>query len=179
MKKENMKKEIVYAFIDSQNLNLGVSKSIRRNRKLLYKGWKLDFKRFRVYLSDKHKVNKAFVFIGKLPGNEELYRRLKAFGFTLIFKPILEVTKNGKPVVKGNVDAELVLHSMIEYPNYSQAVIVSGDGDFHCLVEYLDRKQKLKCLLVPNRLSCSRLLWRFGKHMSYVHTLKGKLELKK
>jgi uncharacterized LabA/DUF88 family protein len=36
--------------------------------------------------------------------------------------------------VKGNVDAELVLHTMIEYDNYSKAIIISGDGDFFCLV---------------------------------------------
>ena len=36
----------IYAFIDSQNLNLGV-----QDQK-----WKLDFARFRVYLKDKYKV---------------------------------------------------------------------------------------------------------------------------
>ena len=174
-----MKKEIVYAFIDSQNLNLGVSKSIRRSGKPIYKGWNLDFQRFRVYLRDKYKVCKAFLFIGLKPGNEELYSSLKKYGYTLVFKPTLEIRKGGKSVVKGNVDAELVLHSMIEYKNYTKAVVVSGDGDFHCLIEYLLKKGKLKGLLVPNRLSCSRLLWKFGKYMNYVHTLKSKLEWEK
>ena len=32
--------------------------------------------------------------------------------------------------VKGNVDAELVLHTMIEYKHFDKAIIVSGDGDF-------------------------------------------------
>jgi len=32
---------------------------------------------------------------------------------------------------------------MIEYNNYDKAIIVSGDGDFHCLVEYLEEKEKL------------------------------------
>jgi uncharacterized LabA/DUF88 family protein len=45
--------------------------------------------------------------------------------------------------VKGNVDAELVLHAMIEYPNYDKALIVTGDGDFFCLVEYLIKQDKL------------------------------------
>lgn len=40
---------------------------------------------------------------------------------------------------KGNVDAELVLQAMIEYPNYERAIIVTGDGDFGCLVRYLNR----------------------------------------
>lgn len=48
-----------YAFIDSQNLNLSI-------RDL---GWRLDFSRFRKYLSDKYQVSKAFVFIGYIEGN--------------------------------------------------------------------------------------------------------------
>lgn len=56
-----------------------------------------------------------------------MYRSLESFRYHLIFKP---TTKDdiGKP--KGNIDAELVLHSAaIEYPKYDKAVIVSGDGD--------------------------------------------------
>jgi len=45
--------------------------------------------------------------------------------------------------VKGNVDAELVLHTMIEYLNYDRALLVTGDGDFFCLVDYLIKKNKL------------------------------------
>ena len=35
-------------------------------------------------------------------------------------------------------------------PNYDKAIIVSGDGDFHGLVEYLDQQGKLLHLLAPN-----------------------------
>ena len=122
-----------YAFIDSQNLNLGI----------LDQGWKLDFARFRIYLKDKYKVGKAFLFIGYVMGNEARYSSLQTAGFHLIFKPTLEYKKNKKVVVKGNVDAELVLHSMIEYSNYDKAIIVSGDGDFHCLIKYLSEEDKL------------------------------------
>jgi len=38
---------IIYTFIDSQNLNLGTGKDIYKNGKLIYKGWRLDFKKFR------------------------------------------------------------------------------------------------------------------------------------
>ncbi len=91
--------EIVYAFIDSQNLNLGV----------LSQGWKLDFKRFRVYLKDKYNVEKAFLFIGYMPTNHNLYTYLQTVGYILIFKPVLEVNRNYRNVakIKGNVDAEI------------------------------------------------------------------------
>ncbi|MFA5799895.1 MAG: NYN domain-containing protein, partial [Candidatus Peribacteraceae bacterium] len=117
-----------FAFIDSQNLNLSIQNQ----------GWKLGFTRFRRYLSDKYNVGKAFLFIGYVPGNEALYTSLQKAGYIVIFKPTLEFKKRGETMTKGNVDAELVLHAMIEYPNFDKAIIVSGDGDFHCLLEYLE-----------------------------------------
>jgi len=135
-------KENVYAFIDSNNLYLAIKNC----------GWKLDFDRFYIYLKDKYKVEKSFIFIGYLPGNESLYTYLQKAGYIVIFKPTLFYKdKDGNKKVKGNVDAELVLHTMIEYPNYDKAIIVTGDGDFHCLVEYLEKQGKLGRLLIPNR----------------------------
>jgi|SRR3989344_2822713 len=61
-------------------------------------------------------------------------------GYHLIFKPTVTHKIKGKHETKGNVDAELVLHTLIQFPNYSKAIIVSGDGDFHCLIEYLKAK---------------------------------------
>ena len=90
----------IYAFVDSQNLNLGTSKNVYKNRKLIYKGWRLDFKKFRQYLTDKFRVKKAFLFIGYIPENEKLYKHLKSFGYELIFKPTV---KDNQGKVKGNV----------------------------------------------------------------------------
>jgi len=158
-----------YAFIDSQNLNLGVRSQ----------GWILDFNRFRKYLEDKYKVEKPFLFIGYLPGNEALYTYLQKSGYIVIFKPTLEYKKDGEIHTKGNVDAELVLHTMIEYDNYEKAIIVSGDGDFHCLIEYLERKNKIGRVMIPNRKSYSQLLWKFRKHIDCMNNLKEKLEKRK
>ncbi len=149
----------VYAFIDSQNLNLGTSKDIIKNGKIVYKGWKLDFRKFRRYLSDKFRVEKAFLFIGYIKENESLYINLRAQGYELIFKPTVKV-QIGTP--KGNVDAELVLHSAaVEFANYDKAIIVSGDGDFYCLHEYLEKNKKLFKIIIPNRKSESSLLNKF------------------
>ena len=172
-----MKKEIIYAFIDSQNLNLSVLNEIKdkRTKKIIYKGWKLDFKRFFVYLQQKYQVNKAFLFIGYREEYKALYDSLKKWGFHLIFKPTLDHA--GK--TKGNVDAELVLHSMIELKNYDKAIIVSGDGDFHCLIEYLEEKNKLFRIFVPNEFSYSSLLRKFNRKIAFVSRLKSKLEYQK
>ncbi|MFH0795793.1 MAG: NYN domain-containing protein [Candidatus Omnitrophota bacterium] len=79
-----------------------------------------------------------------------------------------------------NCDAELVLQAMIEYHNYHQAVIVSGDGDFACLVKYLSEKGKLRNLLVPNSLKYSALLKKPAeKRIVFLDELRQKLEYKK
>lgn len=171
-----IKKPIIYAFIDSQNLNLGVSKDIYKNKKLVYKGWKLDFRRFHQYLLDKFKVKKAFLFIGYIQQNQPLYRSLKGYGFNLVYKP---TTKDDNGKAKGNVDAELVLHAAaIEYSNYDKAVIVSGDGDFHCLHEFLQKKRKLHRILIPNSKSESSLLKPFQSLKTFLQYERKKLEFK-
>ena len=157
------KQPIIYAFIDSQNLNLGVRSQ----------GWQLDFARFRIYLKDKYSVKKAFLFIGYIRKNKKLYEFLENARYELVFKSLLE--SNTRSVkTKGNVDAELVLHTMIEFPNYDKAIIVSGDGDFYCLVEYLAEKNKLKKVIVPNN-KYSSLLKRFAPYIVNIALFKNKL----
>jgi len=162
------KQQTVYAFIDSQNLNLGI-------RSL---GWQIDYKKFRLYLKNKYNVTHAFMFIGLVSNNQKLYTRLQEAGFILVFKPIVRYFENGKETVKGNVDAELVLHaSAIQYPNYDKAIIVSGDGDFACLVEFLDDQGKLLHVLTPNS-KYSKLLRPYSGYIVELSRLKSSLEYK-
>lgn len=173
----NAKKPVVYAFIDSQNLNLGTSKDIKKGKKVIYKGWKLDFKKFRKYLFDKFRVKKAFLFIGYIKRNEKMYKALTSYGYDLVFKPTVS-DKQGK--TKGNVDAEIVLYSaVIQYKNYDNAVFVSGDGDFYCLYEYLVKNDKLGKIIIPNTKSESSLLKPFQEYKSFIIFDKDKLELKR
>ena len=159
--------KIVYAFIDSQNLNLGVRDA----------GWKLDFAKFRRYLSDTYHVEQAYLFIGQMAQNQGLYLYLQRSGFLLVFKPTQHYYKDGVLTTKGNVDAELVLHAAAkEFGSYDKAVIVSGDGDFHCLYEYLIEQDKLEKILVPNKQKYSKLLKKFLPYIDYVSTKRTKLE---
>lgn len=158
----------VYAFIDSQNLNLGVKSQ----------GWQLDFGKFRQYLITKYKVKKTYLFIGYVENNQSLYTYLQSVGYICIFKPTLKLADDKKVKIKGNVDAELVLHTMIEYNYFSKAVIVSGDGDFHCLIEYLEHHSKLLKIITPNK-RYSSLLRKYTKYILVVSPLKDKLKTKK
>lgn len=155
----------VYTFIDSQNLNLAI-----RNQ-----GWKLDYGRFRRYLKDKYHINQAFLFLGYLPQNETLYQYLEMAGFQLVFKKVLIV--RSRKVIKGNVDAELVLHTAKkQFNNYDKAVVVSGDGDFYCLYEFLHQQNKLLKIIVPNENQFSALLRDFSSYLDSISSQRKKLE---
>jgi uncharacterized LabA/DUF88 family protein len=173
MRQHTDKQPRVYAFIDSQNLNIGVQKS----------GWKMDWRKFRKFLADKYGVTKAIMFIGYVPENEDLYEQMHQAGYVVVLKPTFDLTRpqpelletkredtgrKGEPEdkkpIKGNIDAELVLWAMKEMSNYEKAIIVSGDGDFYCLVEYLDQKDRLLHLLAPSQ-HYSNLYNRYEKYI--------------
>jgi uncharacterized LabA/DUF88 family protein len=159
-----------YAFIDSQNVHRGIREQ----------GWELDWKKFRDHLRTNLGVTKALLFIGHIDGNEALYDELKAAGFDLIFKETIVIRgKDGTETVKGNVDADLVLHAMIEHNNYDKAVIATGDGDFHSLAKHLHSKGKLGKLVVPHGKKSSKLLHEFEEQLESMDGLRKTLEASK
>ena len=172
-KPKTMRSQGNYAFIDSQNLNLGVQKI----------GWKMDWHKFRIWLEEKYNVTHAFMFIGYMADNESLYEQMHEHGFLIVLKPTTEIKasdaeiekdKDAKPTVKGNIDADLVLYAMKEYRNYNKALIVSGDGDFFALIEYLVQQNKLLKVLTPNQ-RYSTLLKEFEQYIEGLDHHRGEL----
>ncbi len=142
-----------YAFIDSQNLNLGTQRV----------GWKMDWKKLREFLKTQYNVEKAYMFIGYLPDNEVLYTQMQDAGYLVVLKPTVDMYMTKEEIeseshtTKGNVDAELVLYAMKRLADYDKAIIVSGDGDFFCLAEYLTSQKKLLHIMTPNNRYSSLL----------------------
>ena len=157
-------KENNYAFIDSQNVYKGTKRDL---------GWEINWVNFRTYLKHKYRVTQAYLFIGFMPEHNDIYDELQKAGFILKFKPVLP---NGEDGVKGNVDADLVLQTMIDYPHYDKAILVTSDGDFYSLARYLYDNKKLLAVLSPHRRRCSSLLRKSARDkMAYMDTLKEKL----
>jgi uncharacterized LabA/DUF88 family protein len=154
-----------YAFIDSQNLNVSVQKF----------GWKMDWRKFHKFLTEKYQVKKAYMFIGYVPEFEDIYEKMHEAGYAVVLKPTYDMSrprpedngqKSDKPV-KGNIDADMVLWAMKEMRNYDKAVIVSGDGDFFGLVEYLLQEGKLLKILTPTG-QYSSLFRQFEQHIDRI-----------
>src|SRR3989344_2976077 len=163
-----------YAFIDSQNLNLGIQKV----------GWKLNWRKFREFLRDRYNVEKAFMFIGYMPDNVELYEQMHEIGYLIVLKPTLEMYKNPagsedskddeKKAVKGNIDVDLTMYAVKEMPHYHKAIIVSGDGDFYSLIEFLKDRGKLLHIMAPN-YQYSSLLKQFDDYVVRLDQFKREL----
>lgn len=148
-----------HAYIDGANLHKGITGL----------GWEMDYKRFRVWLSEKYGVKTAYLFIGLIPKYKELYTYLQESGFTLVFKEVV-YDGGGKP--KGNCDADLVLQATRDaYENkFNKAIIVASDGDYAGLVAFLANKEKLLVVLSPsNEQKCSILLKRMRIKIAYLN----------
>ena len=154
------------AYIDGANLHKGIGSL----------GWKLDYKRFRVWLKEKYGVTCAYLFLGLIPKNSDMYLMLQEFGYTIVFK---EVTYDGNGKAKGNCDADIVVKAMEEaYENkFEMAVIVTSDGDYASLVSFLLKKEKLEVILSPGTEErCSILLKRTDAKIVYINDKRNQFE---
>ncbi|MFA5792483.1 MAG: NYN domain-containing protein [Candidatus Gracilibacteria bacterium] len=150
--------ENVHAYIDGANLHNAIKQL----------AWDFDYARFRVWLKDKYKVSRAYMFLGLIPEYTALYTKLQEQGYTLVLKPVT-YDKDGKP--KGNCDADLVVKVMRDAyeNNCDKIVLVSSDGDYASLVDFLLEKNKMRILLSPSApQKCSLLLKRTGVPIAYV-----------
>ncbi|MEI8230361.1 MAG: NYN domain-containing protein [Candidatus Peregrinibacteria bacterium] len=148
-----MPEESNLAFIDGQNLHLGTTQN----------GWKIDLKKFRIYLKDKYHVDEAYYFLGYVTEEQQdLYNNLQKSGFIVLFREHSSALKGTK---KGNVDSDIVFEAMkvlLERQDFGKIMIVSGDGDYKKLVDYLIKRNVFGKILFPNKQFASSLYNKLG-----------------
>lgn len=146
------------AYIDGTNLYKGIESL----------GKSLDYIRFRKWLLHKYKIKEAFIFMGYMKDQENLYNYLRNAGFILVFKE--SVCQKG--AIKGNADAEMVLQSVRDVFEKSsgKVVLVSGDGDFSCLVDFLIEKNVFQTILIPNKKYGSYLLRKKNISLTFIES---------
>jgi hypothetical protein len=141
------------AFIDGQNLHLGTKDD----------GWAIDHKRFRTYLLEKYHIAEAYYFLGFTSSvQQDLYDNLQKAGFILSFREHSDALKGHK---KGNADCDIVfsvMRKLVEGEPFDKVFIVSGDGDYKKLVDYLVKKGRFGKMLFPNKRFASSLYHSLG-----------------
>lgn len=172
VKKKPTKKENNIAYIDAQNLYLWTRAEWRQ----------IDYDRFRIYLRDKFKVQKAYYFIWYDNHKEQvLYDKLAKAWFIVVFRE-----HSGKMTwkKKWNVDVDICFEMMktaADNTNFDAIVLVTGDGDYIKPVKYLIAKNKFKKILFPNKKYSSlyrQLQDRYSVNLS-VPDIKAKIVYKK
>ena len=145
-----------FAYIDGQNLHMGTAK-----REI--DPWKIDLARFRIYLEQKYNVSKAFYFLGFLDETQQsLYENIQSAGFILLFREHTSLMLGKK---KGNVDSDIILHIMKKLyykENFNKIVLVSGDGDYKQLVDFLITESRFEKIIFPDAKRASSLYKKLG-----------------
>ncbi|MCX6712330.1 MAG: NYN domain-containing protein [Candidatus Vogelbacteria bacterium] len=157
------------AYIDGANLYNGIKQL----------NWKFDYGRFRIWLREKYGIEQAYLFLGLMLKNKDLYSYLQGIGYTLVFK---EAIFDGEGKAKGNCDADIVVQAMQDaYENkFDSSILVSSDGDFAPLVKFLISKNKIETVLSPYETNkCSVLLKRTGVKIAYITDQQAILEIQK
>jgi len=160
------------AYIDGQNLHLGTT---TRDPK-----WQVDLTRFRVYLQKKYNVVKAYYYLGYVQDEQPyqtLYEAIQDAGFILVFRKHNAAMKGTK---KGNVDSDIIFSIMkriYKREKFDKVVLVSGDGDYRMLVDFLIEEKKLKKVLFPKRRFASSLYKPIGA--TYYADLSNEAVIKK
>jgi len=152
------------AFIDGQNLHMGTKEN----------NWKIDHRKFRIYIKDKYKVSKAYYFIGYYSDKFiKIYDSLKEAGFLVYFKdhhPELLAKK------KGNIDTDLVFEVMRQISDmveFDKIVIVSGDGKYKKMIDYLINKKKFSKILFPTRRSSTLYKHLGSEYFDYLDNIRN------
>lgn len=163
------------AFIDGQNLYMSTSKRVSSP-------WSIDLVRFRIYLKQKYKVKEAYYFLGYTQDkNKNLYENIQKAGFILVFKQHNSAMLGEK---KGNVDSDIIFQVMKRLylrENFDKIILVSGDGDYKSLVDFLIKENRFEKILFPDGQFRSSLYKELSnKYFSYLDDVgvKSKIEKK-
>lgn len=129
--------------------------------------FKIDYKKFRRWIEQKYKPNFVYLFIGFLPARIKFYKYLQSCGYILVFKETISVGEK----VKGNCDAELILKNVTDFYNksFDSCILITGDGDFSCLVVFLRDNNSINCVISPDKNKCSFLLRNKNVKMTFLN----------
>ncbi len=131
-------------------------------------GFEIDYKKFRGWLRQKYNPEFVYLFIGLIPERTKFYEYLQKCGYILVFKQTISVGEK----IKGNCDAELVLRSVSDYytKSFDSCILITGDGDFGCLVEFLKENNSMGIIIAPDENKCSFLLRNKNTEITFLNS---------
>ena len=161
------------AFIDGQNLYMGT--------RTCNQPWEVDLAKLKFYLERKYNVKEVYYYLGYVQDeNEELYDEVQRAGLILRFRQHNSAMIGKK---KGNVDSDIIFNIMrriCKKEVFDKIVLVSGDGDYKMLVDFLIEENRFEKILFPNRKFASSLYKKMGrKYFAHLEDLDIKKKISK
>ena len=158
------------AFVDGQNLYMGTTLN-KENP------WKIDLAKFRIYLRKKYKVGTAYYYLGCAQDkHKDLYKHIQESDFILQFRKHNTAMISKK---KGNVDVDItfdIMKKMYKREKFDKIILVSGDGDYKMLVDFLIEENKFEKILFPNKKFASSLYKNItAKYYAYLDDIRNKI----
>jgi len=129
---------------------------------------------------DPVQFNEAYYFLGYVSEvNDDLYDKIQKAGFLLKFR---EHSSSMMGKKKGNVDSDIifsVMKKLYRKYDFDKIILVSGDGDYKMLVDFLIKESRFKKILFPNKQFASSLYKKITRvYFDYLLNVKHKIELK-
>lgn len=108
-----------------------------------------------------------------------MYDKIQEAGFVLKFREHNSAMLAKK---KGNVDSDIIFAIMKRLYNkeeFDKVILVSGDGDYRMLVDFLIEESKFKKILFTNREFASSLYKKITRvYYDYLVNIKHRIQLK-
>lgn len=161
-----------YAFIDASNIIYGTRDE----------GWKVDFKKFYKYLSERFESRKIYYFAGEEKDNQKqqrFYRFLGKIGYELVLKPVKIYHQNDHIVRKANCDVDLTFYAMRDLDKFDRVIFLSGDGDFEILLKHFLKLKKRLVLIANGKRTAKEIKTLLGPNFTPLKSLQQILRYKK
>lgn len=159
----------VFVFIDTSNIIYGAGKE----------GWQVDFAKLSKYLRERYSAQKIFYYAGLDQDNKKqlkFYEKLQEFGYLLRLVPVKRFVDGSK---KADVDSRMTFELMKYFSEYQEAIVMTGDGDFYWVLEYLIQKGKKLRIISERKSAAAELRKLVGGDFISLKSLRNIIERKK
>lgn len=167
-------KPVTYAFVDAANILFRNTEST---------SWRIDLKKLIKYLQERFGATKIFYFGGQDDRNKiqaNLHRKLAMWGYELRLNPVKHfMNDRGEWFIKADVDSRMSFEMMRLFSQYDRAVVLTGDGDFYWVLEYLLQKKERVWLISSPRSTARELKKLFGSDFANLDSLRIPLQYQK
>lgn len=133
--------------------------------------WQIDFKKLMDYFKNNYQLDKVYFYFAYIKDDTKqqgFFNKLKQWSYRIRTKEVKLIRQNdGTILKKGNLDVELTIDAVKDLKYYSTAILMSGDSDFHALVNYLQGKNKKVVVISSKGHVAKELLNSADKYINF------------